>query len=97
MTKEEAIRTLEELGSAQCSCAKKLEDKFSGTFDLISAPQKPSPHAQQDVLVCIKYPCHHDERQGYEEERHKISLIPFVGLFPVSSSAQDKLLAADIA
>ena len=30
MTKEEAIRTLEELGSAQCSCAKKLEDKFSG-------------------------------------------------------------------
>ena len=30
MTKEEAIRTLEELGSAQCACAKKLEDKFAG-------------------------------------------------------------------
>ena len=30
MTKLEAIKTLESLGDAQCSCTKKLGDKFSG-------------------------------------------------------------------
>ncbi len=30
MTKDEALRTLEELSSSQCECTKKLDEKFSG-------------------------------------------------------------------
>ncbi len=73
------------------------EDKISGIFDLVSARQKPSPHAQQDILVGIKYPCQHEEGQSYEEKRHKLSLIPFARLVPVSPVAQDKHLTAGIA
>ena len=30
MTKDEALRSLEELSSSQCACTKKLDEKFSG-------------------------------------------------------------------
>jgi hypothetical protein len=46
------------------------KSNISRTFDLISARQKPSPHAQQNILAGIKYPCHYDKGQGYEEVRH---------------------------